>query len=41
MAVWGSGGEHEFEKRVSVESIRMMGGCDGRGRAGGVGEYSG
>ena len=32
-----SGGVHEFEKGMSGESIRMMGGCDGRGGAGGVG----
>ena len=36
MAVWGSGGVNEFEKGVSGESIRMMGGRDGRGGAGGI-----
>ena len=40
MAVWWSGGVHELEKGVSGKSIRMMGRCDGKGGAGGVGEYS-
>ena len=40
MAVWGSGGVHEFEKGVRGESVRVMGGYYDKGGAGGVREYN-